>query len=180
MTAYQTIYDEAIGNYGLFSSAQAKELGISNGTLAKLAHRGRLEHLGYGLYRIDKFVPNPNGLDAYACAVARFGADSYLWGPSVLAARHLCPTDPVRIFVAVPSRFRGRVPTGICLKNNTPAPLLDTIEGIRSQPVDEAILSSQHILEFPHLLDAVESAKRAGLLDEPRAQRIIRELYKND
>ena len=68
MTAYQIIYDEAIGNYGLFSTERAKELGISNGTLAKLAHRGRLEHLGYGLYRIDKFVPNANGLDAYACA----------------------------------------------------------------------------------------------------------------
>ena len=74
----------------------------------------------------------------------------------------------------------GRVPAGICLKNNTPAPSLDVIEGIRTQPVDEAILSSQHILEFPHLLDAVESARRAGLLDEPRAQRTIRDLYKND
>ena len=38
MTAYQAIYDEAIGNYGLITSAQAKALGISNETLVKLAY----------------------------------------------------------------------------------------------------------------------------------------------
>ena len=180
MTAYQTIYDEAIGNYGLFSTDQAKELGISNGTLAKLAHRGRLEHLGYGLYRIDKFVPNANGLDAYACAVARFGAGGCLWGPSVLAARELCPTDPARIFVAVPGRFRGRVPAGIVLKNNTPCPAPDNLEGIPAQPVDAAILSSQHVVELPRLLEAVDAAKAAGLLDEARARNTVKELYKHD
>ncbi len=180
MTAYQTIYDEAIGNYGLFSSVQAKEFGISNGTLAKLAQRGRLEHLGYGLYRIDKRIPNPDGLDAYACAVARFGPDAYLWGPSVLAARRLCPTDPGRVFVAVPGRFRGRIPAGIVLMSNLPPSSLDAIEGIPAQSVDEAILSSQHIHELTVLLAAVESARNLGLMDGARAQNTIRERYRHD
>ena len=129
---------------------------------------------------IDKFVPNANGLDAYACAVARFGAGACLWGPSVLAARGLCPTDPARIFVAVPGRFRGRVPAGIVLKQNTPCPAPHNLEGIPVQPVDAAILSSQHVIEFTRLLEAVDAAKAAGLLDDTRARNTVKELYKHD
>ena len=69
VTAYETIYDEAIGNYGLITVSAAKALGINAATLAKLAHRGRLERIAHGLYRIDKYVPSQGGLDAYACAV---------------------------------------------------------------------------------------------------------------
>ena len=79
MTAYQKIYDEAIGNYGLFLSSRAREIGISGSALVNLASRGRLERLAHGVYRIDKFVPHPDGLDAYACAVACCGEDAYLW-----------------------------------------------------------------------------------------------------
>ena len=180
MSAYNTIFDEAIGYYGLFRTSQAKGLGVSGSAVLSLAKRGKLLRIAHGLYRIDKYVPQPDGLDAYAIAVARVGDDAYLWGPSVLQAHHLCPTDPAKIYVATPSRFRGHLPQGIILKNGTKLRKVDFIEGIRAQSAGQAILSSQHIVMFERLLEAVENAKGKGLLSEAEAHSTLKELYKND
>ena len=180
MTAYQKIYDEAIGNYGLFLSSRAREIGISGSALVNLASRGRLERLAHGVYRIDKFVPHPDGLDAYACAVACCGEDAYLWGPSAIEIRGLCPADPARMFVATPRRFRGRVPGGVVLKIRADDDNVGNYEGIRVQMVHDAILSSQHIIMLDRLIDAVNAAVERGLLDAAQARSTIRELYRND
>ena len=180
MSAYDIIFDEAVGNYGLFHTSKAKSLGISEATILGLAKRGRLVRMAHGLYRIDKYVPQPDGLDALAIAVARVGENAYLWGPSVLQAYKLCPTDPAKIYVAVPGRFRGRLPDSIVLKNNVRAADIGVVEGIRAQSVSKAITSSQHIIMFNRLLDAVEEAKRQGLINEAEAHNTLKELYKND
>ena len=180
MTAYETIFEEAVGNYGLFRSSQAKRLGISEAAVLGLAKRGRLIRMAHGLYRIDKYVPQPDGLDAYAIAVARVGEEAYLWGPSVLQAHRLCPTDPAKIYVATPVRFRGRLPDGIIVKNGARESDVGFIEGIRAQTASKAILSSQHIVMFDRLLEAVDAAKRQGLIGEAEAHDTLKELYKND
>ena len=180
MSAYNTIFDEAIGYYGLFRTSQAKGLGVSGSAVLSLAKRGKLLRIAHGLYRIDKYVPQPDGLDAYAIAVARVGDDAYLWGPSVLQAHHLCPTDPAKIYVATPSRFRGHLPQGIILKNGAKLRKVDFIGGIRAQSAGQAILSSQHIIMFDRLLEAVENAKGKGLLNDAEAHNTLKELYKND
>ena len=180
VSAYDTIFDEAIGYYGLFRTSQAQGLGVSGSAVLSLAKRGKLLRIAHGLYRIDKYVPQPGGLDAYAIAVARVGEDAYLWGPSVLQAHHLCPTDPAKIYVATPSRFRGRLPQGVILKNGAKQRGIDFIEGIRAQTAGQAILSSQHIIMFDRLLEAVEAAKGKGLLNEVEAHNTLKELYSND
>lgn len=180
MKAYDAIFDEAIGYYGLFRSSQAKSLGISGSAILSLAKRGRLVRVAHGLYRIDKYVPQPDGLDAYAIAVARVGENAYLWGPSVLQAHRLCPTDPAKIYVATSARFRGNIPDGIILKTVTRSAEIGFIGGIRAQPVGKAIVSSQHLLMFDRLLDAVDSAKGQGLISEKEAHDTLKELYKND
>lgn len=180
MTAYQRIYDEAIGNYGLITVGTAREFGIASSTLVKLAHRGRLERIAHGLYRIDKYVPSRDGLDAYACAVAGCGESAYLWGPSVLAIRNLCPTDPARIYVATPRRYRGRARSGIVVKDRTECRQLDNVEGIRVQNVGAAILASLHIVMFDRLLDAVGVATERNLMNVEEARETVKELYKHD
>lgn len=178
--AYEKIYEEAIGNYGLFRTSQAEQLGISKVAILRLAKRGKLDRLAYGLYRIDKYVPSKDGFDAYACAVAKCGENAYLWGPSVLALRDLCPTDPAIIYVATPDRFRGKLTHGIIIKDRQAPTARDTIEGISTQNLPSAILASQDLIMLPRLLDAVESAKERGLIDNTQAQILTRELYKND
>lgn len=180
MTAYQKIFDEAIGNYGLITVAQAKALGITNETLVKLAHRGRLERIGYGVYRIDHYVPNAEGLDPYACAVAKVGDGAYLWGPSVLALHHLCPTNPSRVYVATPNRYRKKASPFLVVKDRIREDELDNYEGIRTQAVAKAILSSQHIIMLDRLLDAARIACERNLFDWQRKEQIVKELYIHD
>ena len=180
MTAYQMIYDEAVGNYGLFPAEKAKQLGIAPTTLVKLASRGRLERISHGLYRIDKYVPQRDGLDAYACAVASCGYKmAYLWGPSVLALHKLCPTDPASIYVATPNRYRGRKRGGIVVKDRQPSEDVVCFEGIRTQNVQNAILSSQHLVMLDRLLQAVSSALEQNLIDGEQARQTTKELYVN-
>ena len=93
---------------------------------------------------------------------------------------HLCPTDPAKIYVATPSRFRGHLPQGIILKNGAKLRKVDFIGGIRAQSAGQAILSSQHIIMFDRLLEAVENARGKGLLSEAEAHSTLKELYKND
>ena len=57
MTDYQTIYEDAIDNYGLVTTKRAKELGLAPNALALLAHRGRLERVGHGVYRPAAPIP---------------------------------------------------------------------------------------------------------------------------
>lgn len=180
MTAYQTIYDEAIGNYGLITVAQAKELGVTNETLVKLASRGRLERIGHGVYRIQHYVPNAEGLDPYACAVAKVGDGAYLWGPSVLAVHRLCPTNPSRIYVATPNRYRKKSSPALVVKDRVKSAEVSNYEGIRIQPVADAILSSQHIIMLDRLLDAVRIACERGLFDQRQKEAIVKELYIHD
>ena len=105
MTNYEKVFEEAIGNYGLITSAQAVGIGISNKELVKLAARGRLTRIGQGTYKLVQYAPASNGLDAYADSVAIVGEGAYLYGESVLALCGLCPVDPFRIFVATDRRL---------------------------------------------------------------------------
>jgi len=180
MTAYKTIYDEAIGNYGLITVAQAKDLGITNETLVKLASRGRLERIAQGVYRIEHYVPNAEGLDPYACAVAKVGNGAYLWGPSVLAVHHLCPTNPSRIYVATPNRYRKKACPSLVVKDRAKNAEIDNYEGIKTQTVADAILSSQHIIMLDRLLEAARIACDRGLFDTQRREQIVKELYIHD
>ena len=180
MTAYNTLYDEAIGNYGLITIDQAKSLGISANALALLARRGRLERIGHGVYRLGKYVPSAEGLDPYACAVACVGENAYLWGPSVLAIHHLCPTNPAKIYVGTPVRYRGKSRNGIIVKDREARKSNTNYEGIETQSVAEAILSSQHLIMLDRLMDAARVANERNMIDSVKREQIIKELYIND
>ena len=109
MTYYDRIFEEAIGNYGLITSSQAKAIGIPSVELVKLAQRGRLTRLGYGVYKLAQYLPAPDGRDAYADSLALVDKDAYLYGQSVLTLHHLCPTNPARVYVATPRRIRKKL-----------------------------------------------------------------------
>ena len=108
MAAYDDIYEVAADNHGLFTSSDARGLGISDKEMSRLAHDGRLIRLGYGVYQIRHHVPEP--ADPYAVSVALVGDGAYLYGESVLAMHGLCPTDPRRIYDAMPVTRRSTMP----------------------------------------------------------------------
>ena len=135
MPTYQTIYKDSIDWHRLVTTARARELGLALNALALLAHRGRLDHVGCGLYRLAVPLPFAGEAPAYALAVGQIGPNAVLWGESVLALLGLLPSNPARIHVAVPGRVRRRVPDSIALHTFPANATATEYEGVPSQPV---------------------------------------------
>ena len=164
MTTYQAIYEDSIDRHGLVTTARARELGFPPNALALLAHRGRLEHAGHGVYRLAVSLPFAGEAPAYALAVEQVGTRAVLWGESVLALLGLLPANPARIHVAVPGRLRRRVPSGVevhCLPAGATA---TEYEGVRSQPVADALRTCRGTVMPDRLLAAAKKARKRGYL----------------
>ena len=164
MTYYDDIYETAVNNYYLISTREAKRIGVPGVELAKLAQRGRLDHVSRGLYRLVRFVPHEN--DPYAISVARVGEDAYLYGESVIAMLGLSPTNPARIYVATPKRFRGERPDGLVVVVREDAGDMTAYEGVPSQEIGAAIISCLGKLMPERLRAAAERARDEGYLTQ--------------
>ena len=174
MTAYTRIFESAIENYGLITTSMARKIGILPGTLVDLAYRGRLMHIGHGVYQLVQYLPDAK--DPYAQAVAIVGDGSYLYGESVIAMLNLAPTDPDKIYVATDRRIRKNIGDGIkvCKGDAGYKPIL--IDGIPSQRVVDALLSAKATMPAERIKSAGNEALRIGKIDEKEKQRIDNEL----
>jgi hypothetical protein len=164
VTAYQTIFEDSIDRHGLVTTVRARELGLPSNTLALLAHRGRLVHVGHGVYRLAVPLPFAGEAPAYALAVEQVGPEAVLWGESVLALLGLLPANPARIHVGAPGRLRRHVPDGIA-PHPLPADSIATeYEGVRSQSVADALRACRGTVMPDRLLAAAKKARERGYL----------------
>lgn len=172
MTYYDILADYAVDNHYLVSTDQAASMGVPAVELAKLAHRGKLENISRGLYRLARYVPAES--DPYAVAVARVGQDAYLFGESVLALLHLAPTNPDRIWVATPRRVRlVNTPSGLKIIQRKRGDSVCLYEGIRCQTVVEAIESSLSTVMTERLDIAARTALENGYITSPEFGQLL-------
>ena len=173
MTKYD-IYEIAADNYGLITRKQAFENGISDKELSRIASDGRLERLGYGVYRVKHHVIGK--LDPYAESVALVGQDAYLYGESVLAMLSLCPTNPTKMTVATPKRVRRNLPKGMKVVRRVNATDVTTYEGIPAQRVSAAIVSCIGKMMPQRLKEAADEALRQGFISKRESITLIKEI----
>jgi hypothetical protein len=167
------IYEIAVGNFGLVTSAEAREAGVTNNELVQYARRGRIERVGQGVYRLARRIPEPN--DAYALAVALVGPDAYLYGEAVLGMLELCPVNPAYIHVATPKRVRRELPKYLRVVH-TPGTRAGVVyDGIPCQRVADAIRSAAHVMPV-RLADAADRARDEGYLTRDEHDAILEEL----
>ena len=174
MSYYETIYEYAADNFGLITSAKASALDIPNVELVKLSHRGRLVRVGHGVYRIIHYVPTP--LDKYAEAVAIVGENAYIFGESVLAMHELAFVNPTVILVATTKRIRKTLPEYIrivCIKDKG---CVTPHEGIPSQSIVSAILECGKSVMADRLENAIDEAKKRGLITQEESEYAREEL----
>lgn len=162
MTYYDQIFEIAADNYYLVSSRDAAEAGIPSIELVKLAHRGKLENISHGLYRLTRHIPHPN--DTYAIAVAQVGPDAYLFGESVIAMLGLAPTNQAYTCVAIPRRVRKRLPDNIRLKKPIEGDVVTSYEGIPAQSITSAIRSARATMMDDRLKEAAQRAYEEGYI----------------
>lgn len=156
------VRDIALDNFGYVTTAAAKAAGVPAVELPKLAARGGLANVAYGLYRVED-VPVTK-FDQYAEALLRVGADAYLFGVTVLALLGLAEVNPRTITIAVHRRTRPQLPTYIELVHVGGEKQATLYEGLLSQPVADAILECRGSIESIRLKQAAEQARAEGLL----------------
>lgn len=178
LTARQQAWELATGQYGYVGVAEATEAGIPNIELVKLAARGRLRHVAYGLYHFDEMPPTP--WDQYFEAVRRVGGDAHLTGESVLAIHGLALVNPQHIWVGTSRLVRAQNPDWMkVVREHVPADEMEQFEGIPVTTVARAIRDCAATVMRERLLDAVAEADRQGLLATGEAARLRRELRRS-
>lgn len=160
----------ALDHYGYVTTKDAAEAGVPAGELPKLAARGGLENVAYGLYRVPD-IP-PTAYDQFAEALLRAGKGAYLHGESVLALFGLADVNPRQIKVAVRRRARPKLPAFVELTHVKDEVRTTFYEGLEAQPVPDAIPECRGRIETERLLDAVKLARKEGLLTTTEWHRV--------
>lgn len=168
------VRDIAMDQFGFVTTQDAVEAGVPAVELPKLAARGGLDNVAYGLYRIAD-VP-PTKYDQYAEALFRVGEGAFLHGESVLAFHELGNVNPRRIKVATSRRARPQLPAFVELTRWRGEISLRMYEGLASQSVAEAILECRGCVETAGLLAVAQQARNEGLLTTAEWQQVREEI----
>ncbi|HWJ65174.1 MAG TPA: type IV toxin-antitoxin system AbiEi family antitoxin domain-containing protein [Nocardioides sp.] len=172
---YRDIVREiALDQHGYVTTKQAAAAGVPAVELPKLAARGGLENVAYGIYRMPDAPAS--AFDQFAEALLRAGEGSYLHGDSVLALFGLADVNPRRVRVAVRKRTRPKLPPFIELTLVKGDVVTTQYEGLESQRVADAILECRGRIERSRLMEAAEEARKEGLVTTKEWQRVRKEL----
>ena len=173
MAHFDDIYELAADNYGLITSAEAKNLGVAKSELNRWVGMGRLLKRGQGVYKLVRYVPTE--YDRYAEAVALVGDGSFLIGEAVLAMHGLALANPRRISVGTTKRVRRELPEWV-QPVTVSGKTVTSYEGIPSQSLAEAILECRGMVMGERLKSAVEDARREGLITKDEFEHLRKEL----
>lgn len=178
MTKYgEIIYAIASGNFGLITSSEAREAGITNNELVQYAKRGRVERVGQGVYRLVQRVSEPH--DSYALAVKLVGAGAYLYGETVLRMLDLCPADSEYLHVATPNRVRRALPDYIRIVY-APGVFSEVLyDGIPCQSVPDAIRAAIGHVQLDTLVSGASRAFERGYITRSERNALLKELRSN-
>lgn len=172
---YRDIVREiALDNFGYVTTKEAAEAGVPAVELPKLAARGGLENIAYGIYRVPDA---PVGaFDQFAEALLRAGEGSFLYGESVLAIFGLADVNPRRIKVGVQRRTRPKLPGYVELVPVKGDVETTYYEGLRCQRVADAILACRGRIERTRLMQAAKDARKEGLMTSNEWTKLRKEL----
>ncbi len=167
--------EHATDHYGYVTTDDAADLEVPAVELRKLAQRGGLEHVGYGLYRFED-VPR-TGRDEFMEAVLRVGPDAFLTHDAVLALHGLGLVNPRRIRVGTPKRVRTQLPRRIeVIQRRLEPDELTVHEGIPTTTVARALVDCKGLVMADRLIDAAREAARRGLLRKREGARVLADL----
>lgn len=172
MAKIDDIY-EAVDDYGLITSEEAAELGMSNVEMVQQAKLGKLVRVNRGVYRMPVW---PSQRQApYAIAVKAAGNDAFLYGESVVSLLELAPTDPSKMWLASPKRRRRNLGPGVQVKQ-----VMDVrpvwLEGISCQPVPAAIVCAAKTMGAKRARDAAQTAFDRRYITQTEFEGVEKEL----
>lgn len=172
MAKIDLIY-EAVDDFGLITSAEAADLGMSRAEMVQQEKLGKLVRVARGVYRMPIWPSQPQA--PYAIAVKAAGEDAFLYGESVVALLGLAPTDSTKIRLASPKRCRRDLGPGVTMKHVTGTCPVH-LEGIACQPIPDAIEAAAQTMGPLRAGKALRKALEEGYITQDEASRIEKEL----
>lgn len=185
----RTRMDELIAiaeeNDGLLTSKQARNAGILDSVLVRLAQRGRLERAARGVYRIAHFPQSrfSQYREAIMWAEANHGPEKpevALSHETALALYGISDANPAQVSITVPknARLRRQRPKWIAVHRSDLHPLDVTLhEGLTVTTVAKTITD---VLNATGRIDlvrqAVTDARRTGYINDSEAARLKRQI----
>jgi predicted transcriptional regulator of viral defense system len=164
---YEKVQELAMDQYGYVTTAQARKGGVSADTLRKMAERGPLARVSWGVYRVPTFPPSPYA-EYMEASLWPAGARGVISHQSALALRELSDVSPSAIHITVPEDFRIRrdVPAHLAVHHAELADHEVTLfEGILCTSAARAIEDCHRTHVGPALLrQALDDAEREGFL----------------
>jgi len=177
---FKTLYDIAEDNYGFVTVEEARQAGVRPQRLAEMARRGALRREGLALYRLDPFPTHE--LDSYRKATLwPYPVEGVLSHETALELYELSDVNPAKIHMTVPRDFRIRrreVPT-LYVMHHDDLEQRDVTrhEGLPIVTPAKAIRQcDQAHLRRDLLRQALEDAKRRGLITRAEYSRLMKEL----
>jgi predicted transcriptional regulator of viral defense system len=171
----QVLREIALDQYGFVTSSDARRLGVPVTEAPKLAARGGLHRVGWGLYRFDDIPVTPR--DEYMEAVLLGGEGAVLSHDAVLALHGLGLVNPRTIRATIPRRVRRRLPDHVTLIHRTLAPEDMTVYyGLPSTTVARALVDCIPLVRRDRLTDAADAALAEGLLTRVEHRQVMDEL----
>ncbi|MEG2007155.1 MAG: hypothetical protein RR186_06850 [Raoultibacter sp.] len=173
MAKIDDIYN-AVDDFGLITSAEARDLGVSNAELVQQARRGKLNRVGRGVYRMPIWPYQE--ASPYAIAVKTVGPNAYLYGESVIALLELVPTNPSRITIATPNRVRKDLKREVQIITLPAKDSTTYYEGVPSQFVYDALKSAANSIGSTRTLQAADAALKLGYITKQENEALREEL----
>jgi predicted transcriptional regulator of viral defense system len=171
-TARRRLHERALDRYGYITTRDAHDIGVAAVELRKIAQRGGVEHVAYGLYRFND-IPR-TGKDELMEAVLRVGEHAFLTRDSVLALHDLAMVNSRRIRVGTLHRVRPQLPDSIeVIRQPMDPDELTVYEGIASATVARALEDCRTTVMTERLIDATREAAKRGLVRKRDAERLL-------
>jgi len=180
-TRYEELVALAEEHDGLLTSEQARQAGIADSVLVRLAQRGRLERTARGVYRIPYMSPSrfSQHQGAILWAKAHRGPKEVaLSHATALAVYGISDANPSTLHITVPrsARLRRQRPRGLVVhRADLPAKEITVHEGI---PLTTVARTVQDLLSAGGRIDLVQQAiidaRRAGFIGDREARQLRR------
>jgi predicted transcriptional regulator of viral defense system len=177
------LFQMAEANDGLFTSKQARDKGIQDSVLVRLAQRGRLVRAARGVYRIAHYPPDrfAQYREAVLWAQASHGPErTALSHETALLVFGLSDVNPEKVHLTVPTRARLRreKPIWVVIHRADLAPHdLTEHEGIPVTSAERTITDILATNQRTELVrQAITDARREGYLNAEQEARLRRAL----
>lgn len=166
-TSYQRILEIAIDQHGYVTTAQARNVGVSDNTLRMMATRGTIERVSWGVYRLPNLPPSEYSqyMEAVLWPGAQTGVISH---ESALSLYGFSDVNPAQMHITLPTSYRTHrdIPRRLQLHHaELDGDEIRRVEGV-PVTIPERTIRDCHAAQLgPRLIrQAIEEAQREGYL----------------